>query len=606
MSPRRQSQLNQAVSATVLTAASGPAIGAQARMIDADMGDSASKAAVERLDQAVTELRAIKLRPLLQRAIAAIRAEDPKSAAQLALKVLRIDERSGLAWHILAIAREKTGDFRGSINCFESALALLPDHADVANDLGRLAFRMGLRELSAKLFAHYHAAFPNCTQGANNLACALRDMNDYTGAIGILRPAILANPENAMLWNTLGTVLSEQGEAAGSLPFFTEALRVDPGFAKARYNLSNAKMDLGDLDGALADCEAAMAAATTPSDLAMMRLARGFILLCQGRVSEGWAEYEARLDPHFSDLTTFLVDRPRWTPQSDLGGKTLLVFGEQGLGDEVALANLIPDVLKALGPQGRLILALEPRLIPLFQRSFPAAQIVPHITAKVDGHVMRGAPEVDQETVDLWAPLASLLGRFRPTVASYPSRSGYLVPDPARVDHWRALLSALPGPKVGLLWKSLKLEGARLKQYSPFDQWRSVLETPGVTFVNLQYGDCAAELAQARAELGLEIWQPPGIDLKQDLDDVAALCCAMDVIVGPANATSSLAGACGAPLWMISTPGAWPRLGTDAYPWYPQARVFGVNGFNQWGELMPRIAKALAEQVNLVGGTRST
>jgi spore coat polysaccharide biosynthesis protein SpsF len=67
--------------------------------------------------------------------------------------------------------------------------------------------------------------------------------------------------------------------------------------------------------------------------------------------------------------------------------------------------------------------------------------------------------------------------------------------------------------------------------------WRPVLEAPGVTFVNLQYGDCDEEIALAKAEFGVDIWQPPGIDLKQDLDDVAALCCAMDLIVGFSNAT---------------------------------------------------------------------
>jgi len=419
-------------------------------------------------------------------------------------------------------------------------------------------------------------------------------LHDYNGAIGVIRPAILANPEDAALWNTLGTILSEQGEAGGSVTFFEEALRIEPGMAKARYNLANARLDLGDLDGALSACDEALRTATIASDIAMMRLARATILLCQGRVSEGWRDYEARLDPHFAGVTNFHLDLPRWTPESDLTGRAFLVVGEQGLGDEVAFANMIPDVLSALGPDGRLMLAIEPRLISLFQRSFPGAAIFAHHTAKVEGHTLRGAPTDQMGLIDLWAPLASLLLRFRPSAKAYPTTAGYLTPDPARVRHWRDLLEALPGPRVGLLWKSLKLDGSRMKQFSPFEQWRPVLETRGATFVNLQYGDCAAELAQAKAALGVEIWQPPGIDLKQDLDDVAALCKAMDLIIGPANATSSIAGACGAPLWMISAPGAWPRLGTDGYPWYPSARAFIPDGFNQWDALMPKVAEALA------------
>jgi len=594
MSPRRQSHFRHTASSGAMAAATSPISAIQPRLIDGEMGDSASKAAIERLTRAVAELRAISVQPLLQRAVAAIGAEDPLAAAELALKALRRDERNGLGWYILAVAREKAGDFKSSISCYENALAILPDHADVANDLGRLAFRMGMKEIAAKLFALYCAAYPDCAQGANNLACALRDLHDYAGAIAVLKPAIQAHPEDCCLWNTLGTVLGEQGEAERALPFYAEALRLDPNFAKARYNLANARLDLGDLDGALSDCDASMRVATTPSDLAMMRMARATILLCQGRVSEGWDDYETRLDPHFLNVTNFQIDRPRWAPGHDLAGKHLLAMGEQGLGDEVAFGNMIGDVLDALGPSGHLTLTVEPRLIPLFARSFPSVTVVNHYTAKVDGHVWRAAPLVDQSQIDLWTPLASLLRGFRTTAAAYPTKPGYLIPDPARVAHWRGWLASLPGPRVGLLWKSLKLDGSRRKQFSPFEQWRPVLETRGASFVNLQYGDCVEELALAKAQLGVDIAQPPGIDLKQDLDDVAALCCAMDLIIGPANATSSLAGACGAPLWMVSAPAAWPRLGTDAYPWYPQARAFIPGGFNQWDALMPQVAAALA------------
>jgi hypothetical protein len=200
----------------------------------------------------------------------------------------------------------------------------------------------------------------------------------------------------------------------------------------------------------------------------------------------------------------------------------------------------------------------------------------------------------DMAKIDLWAPMGSLLRRYRTSVGAFPDRSRFLTPDTARVAHWRAVLqSAPPGPKIGILWKSLKLDGARLRYFSPFDAWRPVLDTPGLVFVNLQYGDCEAEIAHAREQLGVELWRPPGIDLKDDLDDLAALTCALDLVVGPANATTNIAAACGAPVWLISTPGAWPKLGTDRYPWYPQARVFNPPAFVQWEPVMVEIAQAL-------------
>ena len=136
---------------------------------------------------------------------------------------------------------------------------------------------------------------------------------------------------------------------------------------------------------------------------------------------------------------------------------------------------------------------------------------------------------------------------------------------------------------------------ARHRYFSPFAQWEPVLTQPGATFVNLQYGDCAEELAFVKATWGVEIWTPPGIDLKQDLDDVAALCRAVDLVLGFSNATLNIGAACGAPTWLITVPGSWTRLGTaDRYPWYPQTRVFQMEAFGDWGPVMAEAGAALA------------
>ena len=580
------------------SSASAAAMGQPAAADDgAIAGDAASPTALARLDNAIGELRALKVEPLLRRALASLRAEDPKAASEWALKALRQDERSGLAWYVLAVAREKVGDFVSSLSAYESALALLSDPTEAANDLGRLAYRMDMKPVAEQLFRRYLGARPGSFEAANNLACVVRDLGRHGEAIEILRPAINAQPDQPMLWNTLGTILSDQGDVAGALPFYDEALRLDPSFAKARHNRGNARVALGDLDGALEDCEAALARARGEDERLMMRLARSTIHIARGQIGEGWDDYEARLEPQFAGVTHFLIDRPRWTPETPLAGRRLLLMGEQGLGDEVLFANLIPDVLEALGPDGRLVLAVEPRLVTLFQRSFPTAEVGEHVTRTVNGHTVRAAPFLDQlPAVDAWAPIASLLRRFRRSADAFPDRERFLIPDPSRVNHWRvALARESAGLKVGVLWKSMKIDGGRSRYFSPFQLWAPVLRTPGVTFVNVQYGDCDAELAFAARTFGVDFWRPPGIDLKDDLDDVAALTSALDLTVGFANATSNIAAACGAPSWFISTPGAWTRLGTTRMPWYPQARVFLPPAFGHWEETMAEVAAALAE-----------
>ena len=111
----------------------------------------------------------------------------------------------------------------------------------------------------------------------------------------------------------------------------------------------------------------------------------------------------------------------------------------------------------------------------------------------------------------------------------------------------------------------------------------------------LQLRELVADGGEARRELGVDIWTPPGIDLKNDLDDIAALSCALDLTLGFANATSNIAAACGAATWIISVPGAWTRLGTDRMPWYPQARIFTPPGLDRWEETMAGVAAALTQ-----------
>lgn len=592
----RQAKLSDTSALALDTAA----VATPARLAGDAVGEAGSKSALAMLNAAVAELKALAIQPLLQGAISALNTSDHQAGAEWAIKALEQDERNGFGWYLLGFAREKAGDFPSSIQCYEAALSLLPDHAEVANDLGRLAFRMGMKAQAEELFRHFLARHPENHEAANNLGCAIRDLGRHDEAIDLLKAAIVAKPEAAMLWNSLGTVVNEKADIANAQIFFEEALRLDPGFAKARYNLGNTRLALGDSDGALADCEAAMACEVTDDERQMMRLARSTVLMTLGRLGEGWDEYEARLHPQFNDVTHFLVDRPQWRPGDDLAGKSLLVVGEQGLGDEVLFANTLPDVAAALGPDGRLSIAVEPRLMPLFQRSFPFADVGAHATYGAGGRTVRIAPFInDPAGVDLWTPIASLLRQFRRTADAFPQRPNFLVADPARVAHWREVLKDAPaGKTVGLLWKSLVKATARERHFSPFGRWAPVLATPGVSFINLQYGDCADEIERARSEFGVEIWTPPGIDLKQDLDDVAALSCALDLVVGFSNATFNLAAACGAPAWLITGPGAWPRLGSERYLWYPQSRAFAAETPGQWTPVMARIAEALKDFVS--------
>ncbi|PIB92221.1 tetratricopeptide repeat protein [Caulobacter sp. FWC2] len=593
----RKSALEASVSAMAQADVMG-AVPIQPGQIVTAMGDSASADALERLKRSAQEIKTAENGKIVGQAIEAVHKQDFAKAEKLAMKLLKKDEQLGLGWHILAIAREKQGDFASSLKCYEAALTLLTDHSSVAGDLGRLAFRMNMFEFAAKFFAHFRLARPDDVEAANNLACALRELNRENEAIEVLKAVLRIHPEAPGLWNTLGTILCNVGDPGGSLVFFDEALRLAPRHSKTLHNRAYAKADLGDIAGALIDGEAAMKESKDPADLVVMEFARATLLLALGRIAEGWQAYEARFSPEIADAPLFHIPAARWSGE-DLKGKTLLIVAEQGLGDEVMFSNMLPDILDWLGPDGRLTLVVEHRLKPLLERSFPGVEVSSHRTMKYEGRVYRTAPYIeDWERFDCWAALGDFLRPLRNTVEAFPHRKSFLSPDPERVAYWKAELDKLgPSPKIGLLWKSLSLKGDRARQFSPFQLWEPVLKTPGVTLINLQYGDCEEEIALAKEQFGVEIWQPPGIDLKQDLDELTALCCAVDLIIGFSNATTNLAGAAGAPIWMLTAPAVWTKLGTDAYPWYPQARVFSPPELGQWAPVMAEVAQALREKV---------
>jgi hypothetical protein len=295
-----------------------------------------------------------------------------------------------------------------------------------------------------------------------------------------------------------------------------------------------------------------------------------------------------------------VIDTPRWDGEEDLTGKRVLLMGEQGLGDEVLYMNAAQEFIDAVGPKGRVDFAVERRLMPVVERTFAPKTLVRHMTVNQEGRQIRIIPDIkDWSAYDYYVPMGNAVAAHRKTLNDFPDHKGYLVPDPKKVKAMQEAVAALPaGPKIGLCWKSMVMNANRAKYFSPFDAWKSVLKTPGAVFVSMQYGDCTEEIAQAEKELGVTIHELPGLDLKADLDGVAAAGLALDITIGPMNASTNLSAAHGGMVWFLASPDHWPLHSTGTIPWYPTAKVFCPKQFGVWEETMTRVADALAEAVS--------
>lgn len=532
---------------------------------------------------------------LTDQALQDVRRQRGPEALILAKTAVRHWPKHAPAWHALGLAKDLQKDYSGAIEAFQTAIDLNPQTPQPYADLARLMIDLENFAIAEGLLKIHLSLVPGHAPSTNDLAWAQACQLDTPKAIVTLIDALQQHPRLPMLWNTLGLVLMYEGRMDEALPMFREALAIDPEFGQTRLALADALMSTARGDPvvqaqALAEGQAAMD--TPPKDkLATAKVAQAKRLFSLGRLDEAWTLYEARHDLTYEDATVFNLPWPRWQSGQSVEGKHVLLIGEQGLGDEILFAHAVPDLITALGSEGRLTLAMDPRLIATAARSFPKATVIAHTTARKDGLGLRGLVAPPDAAPDVWSPMASLLGPYRPSVASYGSKAQFLTADPAKIAHWTDWLQSLPpSPKVGLVWKSLIMDLQRQRHFPKLADWAPILCVPGVQFVALQYGEMAADLDQFAALSGNKPIIPPGIDLKDDLDDLAALTCALDLTLGPANATTNLAAACGASVGFLVSPDTWPMFGTDHYPAYPKAKVFVPATYTDRGPMMQAVA----------------
>jgi tetratricopeptide (TPR) repeat protein len=536
---------------------------------------------------------------ILHRAVKAWQKGRVARTAQLALDAVKADETNALAYHFLAIALEKMGHLYKALVTYEKSYELNPEDPELLINLSQLAHKFKMDDITEKLCRQYIERCPDSPLGYNNLANVKSGQEKIDEAIDILRDAIMRLPTESVLWNSLATVLAEIGRVEESVVFYREAIRLEPKNTKYYHNLGYAYMHLERIQEAIDLCEEAMQNVVDVSDRLESTYSHGICLLHIGKLKEGFRDYEVRNNKRFRGFTQYMLRMPHWQGEN-LAGKKILVVGEQGLGDEIMFSNVLPDLQNAVGPDGQLQIAIEPRLVSLFQRSYPHS-----LTGKYDDRAlmdkdgnqeMRFFPFLEgKDPPDYYVEIGSAVQYFRKRIEDFPHKA-FLTPDPKRVEDFRdRLRSAGPGPHVGICWRSMMLTNKRGKYYSSLDQWGPIFKTPGIHFVNLQYGDCEKELQEAEALHGVKITRLEGHDLTRDIDGNAALNAAVDLVISAPTSVAATSGAVGTETWFLLSGNGWPQLGTKEYPWYRKTRTFCPSSFADWDEAIPKIADALRD-----------
>jgi tetratricopeptide (TPR) repeat protein len=543
-------------------------------------------------------------------------------ARHLYLQLLGDDPMDALALHYLGMADFQAGDASLGMGRVSRSIVLSPQQAAFYSNRGTISLTSG-----DPRGAQLDCARALCLQAdlidacINRARCLMRLRSSHL-ALSWARRAVQLSPTNVDARLEFANLVVETSESSGtfgqeSLRGFHELISVSPGFAEGLAEFGRSLLRFHRADDArqvLAwafrvqqDHPAALSNAGMADlelglrEQALMSFTKGYLLnpsqtavasnaalclLLLGRYAEGWGLYESRLrtDSFWSSSEAsrrFFESRPVFSGGLSSHGKRVLVWGEQGVGDEVMFGGLVGEFR---GLCGEVLLQVDRRLMGMFERALPGVR------------VFERGKAVPEELYDEQIPIGSLGKWLRPSRESFEGKGlRYLGARPGLGERLRGELGVLPGEKlIGLSWRSASPETGAVRSLGLGELVGALGGVEGVRFVNLQYGDVREELAWLRRERGVEVLSHGGVDNREDLEGLAGLIEGCDLVVSVGNATAHLSGALGQKTWVLLPYVAgwrWLHEGSTC-PWYQSVRLYRQSKRDDWTSVLRAIRES--------------
>lgn len=399
----------------------------------------------------------------------------------------------------------------------------------------------------------------------------------HDAAVELIRKAIAIHKNAASYHANLGNVLQAQDNLDEAVASYRTALALKPDLPEVHLNLGNVLQAQGDVDAALTAYRRALA---LQPELAEAQVAESMALLMQGHFDLGWQNHERRWSTREYDTPMRAYPWPLWKGEHLASGR-LLIWGEQGIGDEIMFAGLIPDAMRSAK---QVVLDCDARLKPIFARSFPGV-----------GVISGDDPEqLADRDIAAHLPSGSLPGIFRASRAAFAATaSPYLVAEPAERQNFRERYS--DGRRlVGLAWHTKNQKTGRRRSIE-LPLLAPLFARPDIRWISLQYGDHDALEQQAEAA-SAPLFVDRSVDQLADMDRFAAQVAAMDLVITIDNSTAHLAGALSVPTWLLlpfASNWRWLK-GCEDSPWYPTIRIFRQPSLGDWVSVIQGVQKALS------------
>ena len=474
---------------------------------------------------------------------------------------------------------------QAALASYDRAIALRPDHAEAYANRGHVLQEFRQFDTALSSYDKAIALQPGFAKAYANRGIVLQALAQLDAALASYDKAIDLNPELADVYVNRGNVLRDLDQLEAAVANYDQAIALQPDLAEAYSNRGNVLRDLKQVEASLSSYDRAIA---LKPDYVEANLSKSHVLLLAGDLKQGWALYKWRWEKDEFRYYLRYSRHPRWAGDDIPVNKNILLHSEQGIGDAIMFASCIPDLMQQVAS---CVLLCDPRLVPLFSRSFPS--IIAIGQSKDPDHMKS---EMAAYATDVDMAIGDLPSYFRSSWTDFPTRSSYLLADEQRRQFWLGrLASSGEGLKVGISWRGGKKTIERSRRSTILEQWQHVCSVPGVHFINLQYGDCQAELQEAHRQYALNIHDWPDVDPLKDLDDFAALISTLDLVISVDNSTVHMAGALGTPVWVLLpyVPEWRWLLERDDSPWYASVRLYRQPAAGVWASVFDRIATDL-------------
>jgi len=533
---------------------------------------------------------AINLDPMLAQAkvnLASILSQNGlfKEAETALTEALSINSNLAEIHNNLGDLKRQQGAFQAALGHFQDALGIRPAYFHSQFSIGLIYLDLEQWDFARDAFMKALEIKPKDPTSLSYLGFSMQKLREFQSAADIYRELIELDSRDANSFNNLANVCRTIGLLDDAIRNYEKALSINPDQVAVYENLGHLYHEAKSIDAALVWFDKALEREPHNAQ-AHHNKANAYLL--EGRIAEAWPDYEWRFRKTQGSAMLRPFKYPVWDGLA-LNEATLLLWAEQGVGDELLYASILNEVIKI---QSKVIVECDPRLVPLFKRSFPSIGVygrthTPHQINSLSGDIFQRS-------------LADLCPLFRPSLTEFVPHKGYLTCDAKRTDKLRARYHHGKSSNmiVGVSWRSNQI-GHGYEKSIELKDWLEVLRIPGVTFVNLQYGDCEEELAAVEAVSGIRILHDKEIDPLKDLDSFASQVSAMDLVITTSNTTAHMAGALNVPVWTLV-----PRLGTGALcwywfrdridsPWYPSMRIFRQEQWGCWHQELEKISLEL-------------